>query len=62
MIMERATAVRCAITAILLIAISLAALTVSRVPDARVAVHRAMSPKQIVAESHRAFEISARQP
>ena len=43
-------------------AISLAALTVSRAPDARIAVHRAMSPKQIVAESHRAFEISARQP
>lgn len=62
MIRERATAVRCAITAILLIGISLAALTVSRAPDARIAVHRAMSPKQIVAESHRAFEISARQP
>lgn len=62
MIRERTTAVRCAIAAILLIGVSVAALTVSRAPDARVAVHRVMSPKQIVAESHRAFEISARQP
>ncbi len=62
MIRERATAVRCAIAAILLIGVSLSALTVARAPDARVAVHRALSPQQIVAESHRAFEISARQP
>lgn len=62
MIMERATAVRCAIAALILVATSIAALTPSRAPDARVAVYRPISPKQIVAESHRAFEVSARQP
>lgn len=62
MLRDRATAVRCAIAALVLMSASLAVLTTARGPDQRSAIYRPVSPKQIVAESHRAFAVSARQP
>lgn len=62
MLKDRATAFRCAIAALILISASLAALTTQRSLDARVAVYRPIAPSQIVAQSHRAFQMSARQP
>lgn len=61
MIRERATTVRCAIAALMLIAASVAALMPSRDDDRRVAVYRTVPSSQIVADSRRAFQLSARQ-
>lgn len=62
MLNDSATAIRCAIAALILIIASVAALTTSHGPDQRSAIYRPATPKQIVADSHRAFAISARQP